>query len=80
MNKFWIDILYTLHIIETCPNCMSAWSGGSPNPEELTHCIVCGDKQGRITGLVWGKLVDPFGWLGRRNVKRNLKNYERDRK
>jgi len=66
-------LLKQLGIVARCPNCESAWTGGHPNPEELTHCIVCGDKEGKITGWVWG-WVDPFCWLGRRNVARNLRN------
>jgi hypothetical protein len=65
-------LLKFLRIVERCPNCESAWTGGHPNPEDLTHCIVCGDKEGKITGWCWGKLVDPFCWIGQRNVKRNL--------
>lgn len=60
---------------ERCPNCESAWTGGHPNPEELTHCIVCGNKKtGKITGWVWSKWIDPFCWIGRSIVKRNLRN------
>lgn len=66
-------LLKFLKIIEHCPNCESAWTGGDPNPENLTHCIVCGDKEGKITGWCWGRLVDPFYWIGQRNVSRNLK-------
>jgi hypothetical protein len=53
-------ILRFLKIIDTCPNCESAWTGGNSSPENLTDCVVCGDKNGKITGWVWGKLVDPF--------------------
>jgi hypothetical protein len=61
------------HIVARCPNCESAWTGGCIDPENRTHCIVCGDKEGKITGWVWGGLIDPFCWLGQRNVSRNLK-------
>lgn len=68
----WWKLLKKLCIVNSCPNCDSAWTGGNPNPENLTHCIVCGNKEGKITGWVWGRLIDPFYWLGQRNVKRNL--------
>ena len=76
-------ILKFLKIIDTCPNCDSAWTGGHPNPWERETCIVCGNKQAKITGWVWGKLVDPFCWLGQRTVARNLvflhgNSYERN--
>jgi hypothetical protein len=71
-----MKILYKLGkklgIIARCPNCESAWTGGVADPFAETHCIVCGDKDGKITGWVWGRVVDPFYWLGRRNVRRNL--------
>lgn len=70
-HKFW-KILKLFKIVDSCPNCDSAWTGGNPNPEDRIDCIVCGDKNGKITGWVWGKLVDPFCWLGQRNVKRCL--------
>jgi len=73
MSTFWYRILKFCRIIAHCPNCESAWTGGNPNPEDLTDCVVCGDKDGKITGWVWGGLVDPFCWLGQRNVHRNLK-------
>lgn len=76
--SFW-KILRLLHIIESCPNCDSAWTGGHPNPEDLTHCVVCGNKKGEITGWVWGKLIDPFCWLGQRNVARNMKRILREK-
>lgn len=65
-------LLFKLHIIETCPNCDSAWTGGDPNPENLTSCVVCGNKEGKITGWVWGRLIDPFCWMGNRTVRKNL--------
>jgi hypothetical protein len=37
-----------------CPNCISAWTGGNPNPETITFCIVCSSpKTGKIRGWVW---------------------------
>jgi hypothetical protein len=66
-------LLKRLRIVERCPNCASAYTGGHPEPWTLTHCVVCGDGEGKITGWVWGRLIDPFCWLGQRNVKRNLK-------
>ena len=37
-----------------CPNCESAWTGGDPNPEDLTYCVVCSDpKTGKIRGWAW---------------------------
>jgi len=68
----WYKILKKLKVVDSCPNCDSAWTGGCRNPQDRTHCIVCGDKDGKITGWVWGKLIDPFHWMGRRNVSRNL--------
>lgn len=66
-------LLKFLHIIDSCPNCEGAWTGGSPSPETLTHCVTCGNKRSEITGWVWGKLVDPFCWIGQRITARNLK-------
>jgi len=71
--RLW-RLLRWLRIVERCPNCESAWTGGCSDPASLTHCIVCGDKDGRITGWCWGRAVDPFYWLGQRNVARNLRN------
>lgn len=40
--------------INTCPNCDSAYSGGNPNPEERTWCIICSHPEtGKIRGWVW---------------------------
>ncbi len=72
-------LLKKLRIIDTCPNCKSAWTGGHPNPETLTHCIVCGNKESKITGWVFGTLVDPFCWLGQYYVKRNLRVYKQNK-
>ena len=79
-KEIMFKILRFLRIVDTCPNCDSAWTGGCPDPEKQTHCIVCGDANGLITGWVWGRLVDPFCWLGERNVDRNLKRDELSRK
>lgn len=46
----WWKFLKKLRIVNSCFNCDSAWTGGHPDPENLTHCIVCGDKEGKITG------------------------------
>jgi len=67
-----IAILKKLRIIASCPNCDSAWTGGCRDPEKRITCIVCGNKEGKITGWVWGKLIDPFCWIGQYYVKRNL--------
>ena len=61
-------------VIDSCPNCDSAWTGGHPNPQDLTHCIICGNRRGEITGWVWGRLIDPFLWINSRIVSRNIKN------
>lgn len=79
MPNWLYKTLQALRIVARCPNCESAWTGGCPNPEELTHCLVCGDQHGKITGWVWGPLVDPFCWIGRRTVDRNLKTYNADK-
>lgn len=51
--KDWHDKLRDL-FIETCPNCESAWSGGHPNPEDITWCVVCSDpRTGSLRGWVW---------------------------
>jgi hypothetical protein len=71
-------LLYKLGIKARCPNCESAWTGGHPDPWTLTHCVVCGNKRGEITGWVWGRLIDPFCWLGQRNVARNMKKFYED--
>lgn len=75
---FW-KLLKFLRIVDSCPNCESAWTGGNPNPENRTHCLVCGDKNGKITWWVWGKTVDPFCWLGQANVARNLERYQKEK-
>ncbi len=31
-----------VRLIETCPNCESAWTGGHPDPEERGWCLLCG--------------------------------------
>lgn len=76
MCKFVIKSLRWLQIIEDCPNCESAWTGGHPNPQRRTTCIVCGGRDGEITGWVWGVIVDPFCWIGQWIVARNLKRRE----
>ena len=74
-------ILLKLHIIESCPNCDSAWTGGHPNPQDLTTCIVCGRrKDQKITGWVYGSLIDPFCWITHHIVKRNLAKLTKDGK
>jgi len=60
--------------IESCPNCDSAWTGGHPNPKDITSCIVCNDKHGKMTGWVWSRLIDPFCWIGQWVVGRNMRN------
>lgn len=79
MPVWLFRILSFLYIVERCPNCDSAWSGGHRDPGTLTHCLICGDRKGRITGWVWGLLVDPFCWLGQYRVSRNLRIYEQDK-
>ena len=76
MPRWLYKILKRCHIVDECPNCASAWTGGHNSPETLTHCMVCGDKEGKITGWVWGRLVDPFYWLGHRTVARNFNYYK----
>lgn len=52
-----------------CPNCISAYTGGHPDPYSLTRCMVCGDpKNGaRITGRTWR-----WSFLARRRTGKNL--------
>lgn len=69
MSRFWWKILKSCKIVDSCPNCDS---GEELGENEHLDCIVCGDKEGKITGWVWGKLIDPFCWIGQRNVKRCL--------
>ena len=76
MSKLFWRFLLLCRIVESCPNCESAHTGGCLSPESLEYCIVCGDKDGHITGWCWGKMVDPFCWLGHRNVARNLRNLD----
>ena len=38
----------------SCPNCDSAWTGGHPNPDTLTWCVICSHpRTGKIRGWVW---------------------------
>ena len=71
-DTFLFKLLNKLHIVEGCPNCESAAVEYSWVGITHTHCVVCGDKEGKITGWVWGKVIDPFCWLGQRNVARCL--------
>ena len=67
-------------IVDSCPNCDSAWTGGHPNPQEITYCIICGNRKGEVTGWVWGRLVDPFLWINKYIVSRNIKNLDKAEK
>ena len=62
----FLRILKKLFMIE-CPNCASAWTGGDPNPQDRTFCLLCSDKTGKITGYIWR-----WSYLNRRTVNRNL--------
>jgi hypothetical protein len=79
MPDWLFRILNFFYIVERCPNCDSAWSGGVSDPEKLTHCLICGNRKGEITGWVWGLLVDPFCWIGQYYTSRNLRVYERNK-
>jgi hypothetical protein len=41
-------------LTKQCPNCVSAWTGGNPNPEKRRFCVVCSNPStGTIRGWVW---------------------------
>ncbi len=71
MKTILWQVCKRLGIIARCPNCESAWTGGINDPYNETHCLVCGDKNGRITGWVWGTMIDPFRYLGQRTFRKN---------
>ena len=79
MPNWLYRTLKALKIVEYCPNCASAFTGGHPNPEDLTHCIVCGNRKGEITGWVWSRLVDPYCWVGRAIVSRNMDTFNKNK-
>ena len=76
MKAFFLALADRCGLITDCPNCESAWTGGRPNPDDRKHCVVCGNKKGEITGWVWTRLVDPFGWLQQRTLRRNHSMYK----
>ena len=46
----WIKNLF----IRRCPNCASAWTGGHPDPQDITFCIICSNpRTGKVRGWVW---------------------------
>lgn len=71
MKKFMIVLARKLKIIESCPNCESAWTGGCANPEYRRWCLVCGPGP---SGWVWGWVVPMF--IQRRAVSRRLEEYK----
>jgi hypothetical protein len=79
MSPKVFSALKFLHVVDYCPNCDSAWTGGNPDPANRTFCMVCGDRKGKITGWVWGKAIDPFCWIGRLIVDRNFEYYQRNK-
>jgi len=62
-----MNLLRLLHLIETCPNCYGALTGGRDRSATRFHCIVCGG-----TGWTWTN-----GWLSRRRVERNVRRLRR---
>ena len=72
-----MNLLKRMCIIDSCPNCESAWTEKREQLSTRTNCIVCGNKQGEITGWVWGRLIDPFYWVGQWIVNRNLNQKEK---
>jgi len=74
MNKIYTFIKWVF--TETCPNCLSAWTGGNPNPEERKWCVVCSHpKTGKMRGWAWR-----WSWLNRKLVvEPNFKKIERER-
>ena len=55
MIKITMWLLRLVRIIYSCPNCGSAWTGGCPNPEEKTWCIICGEGP---RGWVWTNFIN----------------------
>jgi hypothetical protein len=38
----------------TCPNCESAYTGGHPDPDSITFCVICSDpKTGELRDWIW---------------------------
>lgn len=53
-----------------CPNCESAWTGGHPDPDSITWCMVCSNpKTGEMRGWSWR-----YEWLARMTVAANFRN------
>lgn len=58
---------------ERCPNCESAWTGGHPNPEDITFCALCSSPHtSKMRGWVWRLL-----FLARHNTRINVARLER---
>ena len=66
-----MKILLALGIIQRCPNCESAWTGGHPNPEEIHWCMLCGSGP---KGWIWGWIIPQFAkdWI----VKQRLEAFQ----
>jgi hypothetical protein len=59
---------------ESCPNCMSAWTGGHPDPWDITSCILCDNpRTGKMRGWVWR-----WKWLDRINLAKNIRRFEKE--
>ncbi len=53
--------------VRPCPNCESAWTGGSSAPEDIKWCLMCSSpKTGVMRGWSWR-----WSWLARRTTKAN---------
>lgn len=58
-------------LTRSCPNCESAYTGGHPNPNARSFCVVCSDPcNGKIRGWVWR-----FNWFHSKFVVRKNVNF-----
>lgn len=71
MKSVLIKVAMKFRIIESCPNCDSAWTGGCPNPEYRRWCLICGPGP---MGWVWGWIVPMF--IQHRWASRRLEEYQ----
>lgn len=58
---------------EECPNCLSACTGGHPDPGNIKFCVVCSDpKTGEVRGWVWKNVFLHNILVANKNFKRYI--------